>query len=95
MRARRAGAERRIEVDVEPRVQFEIVALHAGHMHDVIALRVHLAERVLVKEVIAHHQAAFVFREPQIVRPGTGPEIQRKTLGLAGSEISNMTTLPA
>ena len=43
VRTCRSGAECRVEVHVEARVQFDIIAFHASYMHDVIALRVHLA----------------------------------------------------
>jgi hypothetical protein len=39
----RTGAECRVEVYAEARVKFDIIAFHASYMHDVIALRVHLA----------------------------------------------------
>lgn len=53
MRLRWTGCKRRVEVELEMRVEGEVVAGHARDVDLVISFRVHFAKGILVQKIVA------------------------------------------
>lgn len=60
--------ERRIEVELEARIEREAVVGDLDHMDLVIPFEVDLAEVILIEEVIGDHEARVVLGEDDVVR---------------------------
>jgi excisionase family DNA binding protein len=93
VRTGRAGRKGGIEVQIEPRVQFQPVPFHLDDVDLVVAFVVHLSEIVLIQEVVGHHQPFAIFREVYVVRPAPAPNSTTlRSIGCDRSETSSMTT---
>ena len=57
------GGEGRVEIEVEARIQFQVVFVDFDHVHLVIALKVDFAEIVLVQEIVGDDQPLVVVSE--------------------------------
>lgn len=76
VRARRAGGERSVEVQLKSRVQVHVVAVQAHDVRSVISLGMDFPERILVEEVVGDDQALFVGGETQVMRSGPLAQIE-------------------
>src|SRR5207248_10490408 len=66
-------AECCVEVEIEARVQHQIASSHVRNMDLVIAFGVHLAEVILVQEVVAYHQPFLILRQSYVWGPEPAP----------------------
>src|SRR6185369_5049670 len=70
VRTCRSSGESIVEVDVETRVQFQVVLVHAYDVNVVIALKMNFAEVVFVKEVVGYDQPLVIISQSDCVRAG-------------------------
>lgn len=50
--------------------------MHACNVDLVVALGGNLAEVIFVEEIVVHHQTPFIWAELDVVRAGTGSQLQ-------------------
>jgi hypothetical protein len=55
MRPRRAGSESRIEIQLESRVQVQVVPFHPKNVDSVVTFLMHFPERVFIQEIVRDH----------------------------------------
>ena len=71
------GGESCVEIELEPRIEFQAIVLHSGHVDSVVALGVHVAEVVFVEEVVADHQPLLIPRQRDVMRPRALTQVER------------------
>ena len=68
MRSRRACGNTRVKVEVESRIEHEIVRRNLRDVDFMVAFGMDFSEIVFVQEVVSDDQPFFVFRERDVVR---------------------------
>src|SRR5262245_16282075 len=78
MRPGRTGLERGVEIEIKTRIENEPVPEDARHVHLSVAVTMHLAEVVLVEEIVRHDEPSLVARQRQVVGPRVWSEVERR-----------------